>query len=74
MKRIEVGYICGKGSGHFSLAGEIDYGTCESHIVGRIYMESNSEKINLQDQADSLEKWIYEAEFALSKLSWDRNR
>ena len=65
MKRIEVGYICGKGGGHFSLIGNSDHGVCGSHIVGLIYMESDSDKIDLQEQADALEKWVNKAEWAM---------
>lgn len=73
MKRIEVGYICGKGNGHFSLIGNSDHGTCGSHIVGRIYMESDDSGIDLEEQADQLSDWIENAEKALDAEYWRKN-
>ena len=69
--RIEVGYICTKGGGHFSLAGESDHGVCGSHIGARIYIESESDRVDLQEQADELEAWVALAEQALDRADRD---
>ena len=70
-ERIEVGYICTKGNGgHFSLAGESDYGVCGSHIGGRIYIESEDSCIDLEQQANSLADWVARAEKALDAEYW----
>ena len=73
MKRIEIGYICGKGGGHFSLIGNSDHGVCGSHVVGLIYMESDDPKIALEEQADKLGAWIENAEKALDSEYWRKN-
>lgn len=64
-QRIEVGYICTKGGGHFSLDGESDHGACGSHIGGRIYMESDDPRIDLEEQAQDMARWVENAEKAL---------
>ena len=71
-KRIEVGYICTKGGGHFSLIGNSDHGMCGSHIGGMIYMESDDPNIDLEGQADQLETWVENAEKALV-AGWYKN-
>ena len=71
-KRIEVGYICTKGGGHASLAGESDHGTCGSHIGGRIYIEDEDDGmfIDLEEQAEKLETWVKRAEQAIHAQYW----
>lgn len=73
-KRIEVGYICTKGGGHFLLTGNSDHGVCGSHIGGIIYVESDDPRIDLQEQADSLERWVENAERALEAEYWANHR
>lgn len=73
-KRIEVGYICTKGNGHFSLIGNSDHGACGSHIGGRIYMESDDPGIDLDWQAEKMAEWIEGAEKALDAEYWRKNK
>lgn len=74
-QRYEVGYVCYKGGGHFSLAGQSDHGACGSHKGAIIYMEltpdSMREPLNLEDEADSLAEWVKRAEAALENSEWE---
>ena len=72
--RIEVGYICTKGNGHFSLIGNSDHGACGSHIGGIIYMESDDPNLDLEGQVDQLEAWVENAEKALDAEYWRKNK
>ena len=72
MERVEVGYICTKVSGHFSLEGESDHGVCGSHIGARIYIEAEVGGIDLEEQADKLRRWVESAEQALDTLAWGK--
>ena len=67
-ERVEVGYICHKGGGHFLLDGNSGYGVCGSHVSGRIYMEAEpGQKIDLTAMAEQLRDWVEDAERAINE-------
>lgn len=74
-ERMEVGYICEKGRGHFSLAGMSDHGACRSHIAGYIYIELDGsgvrDLLDIVTLASDLKDWVQNAEAALDKQAWD---
>lgn len=74
-ERIQVGYVCDKGGGHFSLVGMSDHGSCGSHQGAFIYMELNPDAmrapLDLKEQLESMARWVSAAEAAYEKAMWD---